>query len=534
MPIQTTTRLSDQASDSSSKLCQKRLQSQREMKADTAPLIPLQRNTSASRSESNLKKYFSQNESLKGNVETQYRYGRGHWSNDHAVSYVSMNFLYAPHTLWLLVITLMALYVGAFSNLTDSFYDNSIRALCAAVFVFLIIGSLVFPSGPFIRPHPTFWRLVFGVTVVYELFLVFLLFMNRSDARRVFTIFNPSLNQAPVEKPYAEHCELNLENVKGTIFDRFFVAHFVGWVLKSLMLRDTTICWTMSIAWEFIERSFFHMLPNFKECWWDAWILDVIVTNGLGIAVGSYLCRYFELKEYRWSDIHNISTVWGKLKRLSMQFTPESWIRVRWAATSSVKRYMVIQIIMWSFQLQELNAFFLKNILWIPSESNLNIARLVIWFLMGVPVMRQIYIFVTDPTCKRLGTQSWVCALVLLTELLIVFKFGQGLYAQPMDPIIKTQTIMVVSIYIIFSIFVIIRIHNPSLSFSHAELIKQYIPKMSRTNQSQLHEQDQAQNASASSKSKDLDSSSKSSAQDHDEVPSAQSSSFRKDNMRSA
>jgi hypothetical protein len=25
-----------------------------------------------------------------------------------------------------------------------------------------------------------------------------------------------------------------------------------------------------------------HMLPNFNECWWDSWVLDVLICNSLG------------------------------------------------------------------------------------------------------------------------------------------------------------------------------------------------------------------------------------------------------------
>jgi hypothetical protein len=27
-----------------------------------------------------------------------------------------------------------------------------------------------------------------------------------------------------------------------------------------------------------------HMLPNFNECWWDSWLLDVAICNSLGEA----------------------------------------------------------------------------------------------------------------------------------------------------------------------------------------------------------------------------------------------------------
>lgn len=31
-----------------------------------------------------------------------------------------------------------------------------------------------------------------------------------------------------------------------------------------------------------MELTFQHMLPNFNECWWDSWILDVAVCNFIG------------------------------------------------------------------------------------------------------------------------------------------------------------------------------------------------------------------------------------------------------------
>ena len=38
----------------------------------------------------------------------------------------------------------------------------------------------------------------------------------------------------------------------------------------------------LSIGFEFMELTFQHMLPNFNECWWDSWILDVAVCNFIG------------------------------------------------------------------------------------------------------------------------------------------------------------------------------------------------------------------------------------------------------------
>ncbi|VDQ04428.1 unnamed protein product [Trichobilharzia regenti] len=63
-------------------------------------------------------------------------------------------------------------------------------------------------------------------------------------------------------------------------------------------------------------------MPNFSECWWDSLILDVLVCNGLGIQCGMWLCRWLEMRDYKWDSIRNIPSARGKLKRAFLQFTP--------------------------------------------------------------------------------------------------------------------------------------------------------------------------------------------------------------------
>ena len=55
---------------------------------------------------------------------------------------------------------------------------------------------------------------------------------------------------------------------------------------KALILRDYTLLWLLSVGFELMELTFQHMLPNFNECWWDSWILDVAVCNFIGIYTG--------------------------------------------------------------------------------------------------------------------------------------------------------------------------------------------------------------------------------------------------------
>ena len=47
---------------------------------------------------------------------------------------------------------------------------------------------------------------------------------------------------------------------------------------------------------EFLEYSLEHQLANFSECWWDHWILDVIICNGGGTILGIYTLKWLSIK----------------------------------------------------------------------------------------------------------------------------------------------------------------------------------------------------------------------------------------------
>lgn len=52
---------------------------------------------------------------------------------------------------------------------------------------------MAFPNGPFIRPHPIIWRIVFGISVLYALILQIVLFQNYADVKKVLSWFDPGL-----------------------------------------------------------------------------------------------------------------------------------------------------------------------------------------------------------------------------------------------------------------------------------------------------------------------------------------------------
>ncbi|KAL5014161.1 hypothetical protein ScPMuIL_008431 [Solemya velum] len=354
--------------------------------------------------------------------------------NEKPVNDISLEFFYKPHTVSLLTISIVGLLYIAFTRDDATHEDNIWSGLCSVIFFFLVVSILAFPNGPFTRPHPAIWRMVFGLSVFYFLCLVFVLFQNRRDVRKMMEWAYPDLsnnNYTLDEQSYAVNCSQISWSRLYSLMDTFAFAHFNGWALKALLIRHYGILWTVSVMWEVTEVAFAHLLPNFAECWWDAWVLDVLVCNGLGIWLGMFICRKLEIRNYHWESIKDIHSTTGKIRRAVLQFTPASWTHVRWLdPNSTYMRVVAVCILIVIWQLVELNTFFLKHILEIPPPHPLNWIRIFIICLISAPSIRQYYLYVTDTRCTRVGTQCWVLCAITFTESIICLKFGLEMFKQ--------------------------------------------------------------------------------------------------------
>ncbi|KAI8610751.1 phosphatidyl serine synthase-domain-containing protein [Chytriomyces sp. MP71] len=341
----------------------------------------------------------------------------------------SLDFFYKPHTLSVLLFLISGLIYYAF-NANNDVVANTKAGAVACFGVILITGLLQFRDGPFIRPHPAFWRLVLALSVSYQLILVMILFQDKHTARHLFTYLDPSLGVPLPEKNYANDCTITWQTVYDQM-DVFVVAHTVGWFAKSMVLRDEWICWILSILFEFLEYSLQHQLPNFAECWWDHWVLDVLVTNWLGIYLGMKTCEFFACRQYSWRSINQIESYQGKIQRGFEQFTPHSWTRFAWGPSKTIWNFLaVIALIVFELTI-ELNAFYLKALLWLPPPHFINVLRLFIMFLFCMPATREVYQYLSDPRCKRLGYHAWMLVANVATEALICVKFSEGEFTEP-------------------------------------------------------------------------------------------------------
>ena len=73
--------------------------------------------------------------------------------------------------------------------------------------------------------------------------------------------------------------------------DGFVIAHAMGWFCKTLIIRDFWMTNIMSVAFEFLEYSLEHQLPNFSECWW-AWVSRLaLLINCLNFHVPFFMIK---------------------------------------------------------------------------------------------------------------------------------------------------------------------------------------------------------------------------------------------------
>lgn len=91
--------------------------------------------------------------------------------------------------------------------------------------------------------------------------------------------------------------------------------------------------------------------------------------------------------------------------------------------------------------LSEVNAFFLKYLLWVPPESELNVYRLVLWVFLSGPAVNEIYLWVNleeellRPE-NRIGAFAWLLAAAVFLETAVVAKFGLQLLTSPWPSIV--------------------------------------------------------------------------------------------------
>jgi len=241
--------------------------------------------------------------------------------------------------------------------------------------------------------------------MVQTISLIIGCFMGRENLRKFLEYVTPnSAGNFEAERDYSMGCEIYdrnfksdpFHNVKAVVLDEFIAAHFFGWVCKSILLRDTLMCWILSILFEVAERMLRPWFPNFNECWWDSIILDIIICNGLGIYVGNKLVKFLSFRPWEKTKLYGeCKTRKEKISRIFQQFTPCSYRILKWEPLKSPRRYFSYVFILGIILLFEINVFSLKMVLKLKTTNHFVIMYLFVHGLVGLPGVLEVYFYST-------------------------------------------------------------------------------------------------------------------------------------------
>ena len=330
----------------------------------------------------------------------------------------------------------------------------------------------------FVFPHPMFWKAVQGFGICYMFLVVFLLFQDLGDARLWLKNYDSNLGKPLPEKEYAVDCRLytpekdcKWANFKEILLDEFVIYHFVGWWARTVISRDLLFTVINSLVFEFMELTFQHLLPNFHECWWDHIILDVLGCNLLGILLGLYTIKYFKMKPFNWSGIFKMNRNENPIQYKVIGNTSDKKLsQYHSGMIGHWKRFFYVIVLVFFYQLFDLNSFFLKGLLWVKTSNLLNLWRLLILGLNAPLAMRQCYQYVIDKNTKDIGSSSWIIGTTLLLEAILSIKWGYAEYKDIPTPI--TVKLSWTIFILVFGSFVLIYFGKKELSYRKIEKSK--------------------------------------------------------------
>ena len=155
-----------------------------------------------------------------------------------------------------------------------------------AIVLFLCAWAYLEPYHlDFFAPMQRFWRVVTMVGVCYFCLVLVLLNHRPKYGRFILGYLDPRLNQEVTKghHTYDDDCDF---------------AHWVDWFLQTFMMRDAFLSHFWQIGDELIELSWQHILPHFRECWWDHIFSDILLSNIPAVTLSLYIQRKYGFLQY--------------------------------------------------------------------------------------------------------------------------------------------------------------------------------------------------------------------------------------------
>ena len=145
--------------------------------------------------------------------------------------------------------------------------------------------------------------------------------------------------------------------------------------------------------------------------------------------VGMYVGRWLNLHPYDWTGVASREQPTSRTPiaqggMLLRQFMPAEFTRYEWKLVDKARHLFAALLLVLVMEVLELNAFFIKYVLYMPPETPFNALRLCFLFALSLPATREYYDYATDPGTRRLGPNIWLLLVLLVVEVTVVLKFS--------------------------------------------------------------------------------------------------------------
>lgn len=243
--------------------------------------------------------------------------------------------------------------------------------------------------------------------------------MNFQDARKIIKMYQEDISPQKLNDAYKAwdlNCDLNSQDFLGKI-DDYFLSHLGGWIFHTFYLKDWAMCWVWSLGTEILERTLSDWMLPFRECWFDSFIIDVILSNLVGMFIGFSIMKWFEVDQHDW---------FGRRGKKSIS---------EWTIFNSHYKLCAFICSFLLNNVQFLTTFFGANALnFRVCDKTIQITRSSIWVIAGILANKENHDFgEMDPLQENesQGEFRWLLYTIAFVELLISFKFYENSIFNP-------------------------------------------------------------------------------------------------------
>jgi len=353
-----------------------------------------------------------------------------------------------------LLILLVTLYIvvnyfDLFQDPTDSLVSNIRMASFGANLVIIYLGVLFLPEPSKVRPHPLFWKISQAAALAYAINVLLWLCFSKENLQFILQrVYDRNLGKPLGEKSYAEDCRVfTPENPQGYFYnitssiDMFVAAHFLGWMFKIWIFRNSTMAWFLSIGFEIMEWTMEVWLPNFKECWWDHFLFDLFGCNLIGMLIGKWTINRFKMRKMHWF-----------MERTEKWESMNWWQRTLYVFTSRdeyvkndkwhwLAEPWTFNAILWFWFMNlylDLSYFYNKAMIDIPPPHWLCSVRIWILGFFAILAAGDYYDYVVSRKCNSMTVPIFLIHVIMILEGLLFLKnLREDLFASPLHYHIK-------------------------------------------------------------------------------------------------